>query len=162
PPAPKQMTHGELADALEAIAQGRRPCEPALLCEAAARIRTHVEIRAALLWRGEEGGGVGGGVGRGGRGGAARAAGARGGGGGAGRRAARPTQSGPGRLEGVDGAAVRAEAAAEKEGDAGKGGAGKGTNKPRKGARKKPTASGGHDAVPGMDRKSTTQKGRKR
>ena len=53
----------------------------------------------------------------------------------------------------------KARKRAKEGGDAGKQGAGKGTRKRGKeGAKKKPTASGGHDAVPGMDRKSTTEK----
>ena len=54
PPGPKDMTNGDLADALEALAAGRRPADPSLLMEAAARLRTHLHLRAALLWRVEQ------------------------------------------------------------------------------------------------------------
>ena len=51
PPGPKDMTNGDLADALDEVAAGRRAPEPSLLTEAAARLRTHLHLRAALLWR---------------------------------------------------------------------------------------------------------------
>jgi len=45
---PKEMTNGELADALEAVAAGRSQVEPPLPAEAAARLRTHLEVRGRL------------------------------------------------------------------------------------------------------------------
>jgi hypothetical protein len=54
PQGPKEMLNGELADALDEVATGRRAPEPSLLTEAAARLRTHLHLRSALLWRVEQ------------------------------------------------------------------------------------------------------------
>ena len=54
PQGPKDMANGELADALDDVAAGRRQADPSLLTEAVARLRTHLHLRATLLWRVEQ------------------------------------------------------------------------------------------------------------
>src|SRR5262249_35188462 len=100
---------------LEAVAAGRRQADPSLLAEAAARLRTHLHLRAALLWRGggEERGAGGGGGGRGGggprRGAGRRPGGGGGGGGGAGPRAPARRRGHPREAVGLEGARPLAE-----------------------------------------------------